>query len=77
VVHSPGALRHLIATVGEDRVVLGSDYPFEMGDPDPVASVAAVTSGEPGLHGLLVSTNAMALLGSHADRLVGDRRAPE
>ena len=76
VVHSPGALRHLLATVGEDRVVLGSDHPFEMGDPDPIASVGSVTSGDAGLHERLVSANAIALLGSHADR-VGDRRAPD
>ncbi|MGH3348812.1 MAG: amidohydrolase family protein, partial [Nocardioides sp.] len=36
VVHDQGALRHLLATVGDGQVVLGSDYPFEMGDPDPV-----------------------------------------
>ena len=39
IVHSPEALRFLVERVGADRVVLGSDYPFPMGDPDPVASV--------------------------------------
>ena len=42
VLHSPEAIRFLIDTVGVDRVLLGSDYPFEMGDPDPVTSVDAV-----------------------------------
>jgi aminocarboxymuconate-semialdehyde decarboxylase len=42
VLHSPRSLRLLIDLVGPGRVVLGSDYPFEMGDADPVASLAAV-----------------------------------
>lgn len=39
VVHDPDALRFLVDRVGADRVVLGSDYPFPMGDPDPVDTV--------------------------------------
>ena len=31
----------LAAFVGADRLVLGSDHPFDMGDPDPVATVRA------------------------------------
>jgi aminocarboxymuconate-semialdehyde decarboxylase len=29
----------LVATVGVDRVMMGSDTPFDMGDPDPVGLV--------------------------------------
>ncbi|HTE86292.1 MAG TPA: amidohydrolase family protein [Dehalococcoidia bacterium] len=32
IVFSPQVLRYLIETVGADRVVLGTDYPFDMGD---------------------------------------------
>lgn len=32
-------LRYLADLVGTERLVLGSDYPFEMSDPDPVATV--------------------------------------
>jgi aminocarboxymuconate-semialdehyde decarboxylase len=42
VLHSPPALRHLIDVVGADHVLLGSDYPFQMGEPEPVAAVEAV-----------------------------------
>ncbi|HEX6446782.1 MAG TPA: amidohydrolase family protein [Streptosporangiales bacterium] len=42
VLHTPEALRVLVDLVGAEHVVLGSDYPFEMGDPDPVATVEAV-----------------------------------
>ena len=37
-----GYLRHVIETVGADHFVLGSDRPFGLGDPDPVASVRAL-----------------------------------
>ena len=41
LVHTPEALRALVAAVGADRVVLGSDHPFDMGVPDPVARLDA------------------------------------
>ena len=37
LVHSYRNLRQLIDTVGVERVLLGSDYPADMGQPDPVA----------------------------------------
>ena len=42
VVHDEGALRELVEWVGADHVLLGSDYPFDMGDPHPVESVRAL-----------------------------------
>ena len=39
VVYSGEALRFLTERVGVERVVLGSDYPFPMGDPEPVTTV--------------------------------------
>jgi len=42
VLHSPLSLRHLIDVVGVEQVVLGSDFPFQMGEPDPVGAVTAV-----------------------------------
>lgn len=41
LVHTPEALRALVAAVGASRVLLGSDYPFDMGVDDPVERVAA------------------------------------
>ena len=37
--HSGMALRYLLERVGEDHVVIGSDYPFDMGYDHPVAMV--------------------------------------
>ncbi|HEX6511536.1 MAG TPA: amidohydrolase family protein, partial [Chloroflexota bacterium] len=44
-VMTPPAIRLLCDVVGPERVVLGSDYPFPIGDPDPVASVVAAELG--------------------------------
>lgn len=41
IVHGSEALRFLVDRVGSDRVVLGSDFPFPMGDPHPVRAVRA------------------------------------
>jgi aminocarboxymuconate-semialdehyde decarboxylase len=49
-----------VRTVGEDRVVLGSDHPFWMGDPEPLAVVCDA--------GLTVEAQA-AIRGANATRL--------
>lgn len=41
IVHSPEAVRYLVDLVGADRVVLGTDNPFDMGDPQPAATLDA------------------------------------
>ena len=42
VLHDPAALAFLVERIGADRVVVGSDYPFEMGEPDPIRAVEAI-----------------------------------
>ena len=39
LVYEPEALATLVGRVGADRVMLGSDFPFDMGSEDPVAHV--------------------------------------
>ena len=41
VVYEPGLLATLVERVGADRVVMGTDFPFDMGVEDPVALVEA------------------------------------
>lgn len=41
LVHSPHALRELVRTAGADRVLLGSDFPFDMGTEDPLGALRA------------------------------------
>ncbi|QNK80743.1 amidohydrolase family protein [Nakamurella sp. PAMC28650] len=45
LVHTPEALRALVAAAGPDRVLMGSDYPFDMGVTDPVDRVLAAGLG--------------------------------
>jgi aminocarboxymuconate-semialdehyde decarboxylase len=60
---SEPALRLLIDTVGADRVVLGSDWPYDMGPEDPVAWVAGMASITDEEKGLILRGNARGLLG--------------
>jgi aminocarboxymuconate-semialdehyde decarboxylase len=62
VTHDPMVLRTLIEAVGRDQVLLGSDYPFDMGDPDPVATVRAAALG-PDAECAILRGNAERLLG--------------
>lgn len=39
LVYTPQALRHLVEAVGPEQVMLGSDYPFDMGVEDGVARI--------------------------------------
>jgi aminocarboxymuconate-semialdehyde decarboxylase len=63
VVHDPLVLRHLIDVVGASQVVVGTDYPFDMGAYDVQALVDAV----PGLSEVererILGLNAAGLLG--------------
>jgi aminocarboxymuconate-semialdehyde decarboxylase len=46
VTFSPANLRFLVDLVGPERLLLGSDFPFEMGDVDPVGTVRAALAPE-------------------------------
>ena len=61
VLHSPEAIRFLIDTVGVDRVLLGSDYPFDMGDERAADSVRAAGLGAEAEEAILAG-NATRLL---------------
>ncbi|MFC8347082.1 amidohydrolase family protein [Streptomyces sp. NPDC057280] len=41
LVHDPAVLHALIAAAGADRVLLGSDFPFDMGTDDPLGALRA------------------------------------
>ena len=61
VVHDAGALRRLVEVAGADRVVLGSDFPFDMGLDDPVEFVRSAGLADDVTGGIL-GGNADALL---------------
>lgn len=61
VVHDPHALRTLIEVAGGSQVVLGSDYPFDMGLDDPVSLVRGAGLPE-ALNDRILGGNADSLL---------------
>jgi aminocarboxymuconate-semialdehyde decarboxylase len=46
LVHDPAALRYLIDLVGAEKIALGSDYPFPLGEACPGALIASMDLGE-------------------------------
>ena len=62
VTHDTELLRALIAFAGPERVLLGSDYPFDMGDPAAVATVRGLD---------LAPEAEAAILAGNAERLTG------
>jgi aminocarboxymuconate-semialdehyde decarboxylase len=52
----------LISRYGADHVLLGSDYPYDMGDDDPVGSVMAVDGLDEKDRALVLGGNAARLL---------------
>jgi aminocarboxymuconate-semialdehyde decarboxylase len=63
LVYTPAGLGHLIDQVGSSQVVVGTDYPFDMGSYDVHGLVANV----PGLS----EAERAAVLGGNAARLIG------
>jgi aminocarboxymuconate-semialdehyde decarboxylase len=62
ITHGRDALRYLISTVGADRVVLGTDHPYDMADMDPVRSLNAVPGLTAGEKEKIAGGNALSLL---------------
>jgi aminocarboxymuconate-semialdehyde decarboxylase len=62
VTHAPGPLRFLADSVGTDRLVYGTDFPFDMAA-GPLAAQLAGTGLPPGAAELVAGRNATALFG--------------
>lgn len=63
LVYTPESLRHLIAEVGASQVVVGTDYPFDMGAYDVHGLIDAVPQ--------LTAQERAAVRGGNAARLLG------
>jgi aminocarboxymuconate-semialdehyde decarboxylase len=64
--HHDSPLEWLIGFVGEDRLILGTDLPFDMADEDPVGRLARVAKDET-TRVRIGETNARALFGLEVD----------
>jgi aminocarboxymuconate-semialdehyde decarboxylase len=63
VVFTPYQLAELVRVFGADHVVMGTDYPFDMADYDPVGHIASVEDFD--------ATTIAALAGGNTKRLLG------
>ncbi|MDG4666146.1 amidohydrolase family protein [Mycobacterium sp. 236(2023)] len=63
MVFEPGQVEYLSALYGADHVVLGTDYPYDMGDDDPLALLGACTGLKQEEIDLIAGGNAARLLG--------------
>jgi aminocarboxymuconate-semialdehyde decarboxylase len=61
--HDPQAARHLIDRIGADRVVIGSDHPFDMGPPDLMGAIDAIPALTASEREYVCSLTALSLLG--------------
>jgi aminocarboxymuconate-semialdehyde decarboxylase len=61
LVHSPALLQTIIEVIGDDRILLGSDWPFPMGAPSAAHDIGGL---DPALQHKIRKTNAERLFGS-------------
>lgn len=62
VLHDPAVLAFLVDHMGADHVVMGTDYPFPMGDSDPVATINGIPGLSDGQRQLILGGNVARLL---------------
>ncbi|HYF09724.1 MAG TPA: amidohydrolase family protein [Acetobacteraceae bacterium] len=65
VVFDPRSLRHLMDVYGADRVLLGTDFPFDMGEEDPISLFHRA--------GNITREEAEGVLGGNAEALLAPR----
>jgi len=63
VVFTPYQLAELVRLFGADRIIMGTDYPFDMADFDPIGHVASVEGFDQSTIAALAGGNAKKLLG--------------
>ncbi len=67
LVHDPDTLRFVAGIVGADRVALGTDYPFPLGEAVPGRTIDALTDLAPAARTRMLVGTALEFLGRPAD----------
>jgi len=63
LVHDPRALEYLVDFIGKDRVILGSDYPFPLGEHHPGKLIESMENYDEQTKDMLLAANACEFLG--------------
>jgi len=75
--HDPDLLRHVIRLMGPERIMLGSDYPFPLGEAIPGAMIESMDDLSPETRRQLLSGTALEFLGAAGRALLGaESQAP-
>jgi aminocarboxymuconate-semialdehyde decarboxylase len=68
LVHDPDMLRYLIKLVGAERIALGSDYPFPLGEAEPGKLIESMDDLDDATKNRLLSGTALEFLGVRRER---------
>ena len=63
IVFTPHQLEYLVKVFGESQVLMGTDYPFDMAEADPIGHINAVASFSEATRAAIAGGNARRLLG--------------
>ncbi len=63
IVFTPHQLEYLVKVYGVDHILMGTDFPFDMADSDPLGHICAVESFDAATRAALAGGNAKKLLG--------------
>jgi aminocarboxymuconate-semialdehyde decarboxylase len=63
IVFTPHQLRELVRLLGPDQILMGTDYPFDMADFDPIGHVASVGDFDSDVIAAIAGGNAKRVLG--------------
>ncbi len=72
LVHDAGALRALMDLMGPERIMLGSDYPFPLGEERPGELIGAIR--DTAARRMMLETTAVEFLGRAGERFAEKRR---
>jgi aminocarboxymuconate-semialdehyde decarboxylase len=63
IVFTPHQLEYLVRVYGFDRILMGTDFPYDMADSDPIGHVSSVESFDAATRAAICGGNAQRLLG--------------
>jgi aminocarboxymuconate-semialdehyde decarboxylase len=70
-VHDADALRYLVRLVGAERIALGSDYPFPLGESVPGTLIESIDEFDAVTKERLLGGTALEFLAVEAERFIG------
>ena len=71
LVHDADALRYLVRLVGAERIALGSDYPFPLGESVPGTLIESIDEFDAATKERLLGGTALEFLQASAERFIG------